>query len=173
MVPVDPILPVFWLGMAHLYVRAPGPGAIIGLVERFSHPNVCNVSVTPADYKTGFRCVMVADCNTDSLAIYLATSLRDIVYTINCTAHQMHIACFFPDGNVDKNLIVEHALHRIPLVRYFQIKKLLEQLHLPLWLLKLQKLKSVSYDTVQVLDQRDLLVEPGDVVYTTQVNNPD
>ena len=39
--------------MQHLYVRAPGPGAIIQLVERFVGSGTWSIAVTPADVKTG------------------------------------------------------------------------------------------------------------------------
>ena len=162
--------------MQHLYVRAPGPGAIIRLVERFVGSGTCHVAITPADIKTGYRCVVLSECDAPLLAEHLATSLRDPVFLIDESAVRLRIfrvLCTKEDAANEPEALVDLRLHPFVLLRQYHVRQALRSAGLPLWKLKLNRLKHVSYETVRVLDQRDLLVEAPDVIYTAQVNNPD
>lgn len=162
--------------MQQLYVRAPGPGAIIRLVERFVGSETCHIAVSPADIKTGYRCVVLSECDSPSVAEHLATSLRDTVFLIDESADRIRIVRVMPtkdDAANEPETLVDLRLHPFVLLRQYRVRQALRCAGLPLWKLKLNRLKHVSYETVRVLDQRDLLVEAPDVIYTAQVNNPD
>lgn len=162
--------------MQHLYVRAPGPGAIIRLVERFVGSGTWSIAVTPADVKTGYRCVVLSECDTLSMAEHLATSLQDSVYLLHEAADRLRIVRVSStkvDTAANSELVVDIGVHRFVLLRQYRIRQALRSAGLPLWKLKLHRLRHVSYETVRVLDQRDLLVEAPDVIYTAQANIPD
>lgn len=162
--------------MQHLYVRAPGPGAIIRLVERFFGSGTWSIAVTPADIKTGYRCVILSECDAPSVAEHLATSLRDSVYLIDESADRLRIVRVTStnvDAAANSKLVTDIGLHPFVLLRQYRVRQALRSAGLPLWKLKLHRLRHVSYETVRVLDQRDLLVEAPDVMYTAQANIPD
>jgi hypothetical protein len=162
--------------MQHLYVRAPGPGAIIRLVERFVGSGTWSIAVTPADIKTGYRCVILSDCDATSVAEHLATSLRDSVFVIDESADRLRIDRVTSSNDVadtNSESLVDIRLHPFVLLRQYRVRQALRSAGLPLWKLKLHRLRHVSYETVRVLDQRDLLVEAPDVIYTAQANIPD
>ncbi len=157
--------------MQVLYVRAPGPGAIIRLVERYEGNGTWCVSVTPADLRTGFRCVVPSECDVTSLAEHLTTCLRDSVYLIDQTTEHLRIVKLGHTDDsavIDRESVVDIRLHPFFLIRQQRIRKALTNAGLPHWISKLHRLRHVSYETVAVLDQRDLLVEAPDVVYTAQ-----
>ena len=162
--------------MQHLYVRAPGPGAIIRLVERFVGSGTWSIAITPADVKTGYRCVVLSECDASSMAEHLATGLQDSVYLIDESADRLRIVRVSStkvDAAANSKLVTDIDLHPFVLLRQYRVRQALSSAGLPLWKLKLNRLKHVSYETVRVLDQRDLLVEAPDVIYTAQANIPD
>jgi hypothetical protein len=162
--------------MQHLYVRAPGPGAIIRLVERFVASGTWSIAVTPADVKTGYRCVVLSECDASSMAEHLATSFQDSVFVIDESADRLRIVRVSStkvDAAANSKLVTDIDLHPFVLLRQYRVRQALSSAGLPLWKLKLNRLKHVSYETVRVLDQRDLLVEAPDVIYTAQANIPD
>lgn len=162
--------------MQVLYVRAPGPGAIIRLVERFALSGTWSVLVTPADVKSGYRCVVTFELELLSLANHLATSLGDDVYILEEISDRLRIVRITPNCDiVDINAqpLVDVRLGSFALTRQHRIRKALTGAGLPLWKLKLHRLRHVPYETVRVLDQRDLLVEAPDVMYTAQGTTPE
>lgn len=162
--------------MQYLYARAPGPGAIIGLVKRFVGSGACSVAVTPADLATGYRCVILSECAAPSVGEYLATSLRDSVFVIDDSVDRLRIYRVSPsidDMTVNRESLVDLHLHPFVLLRQYRIRNAIVKAGLPLWILRINRLRHVSYETVRVLDQRDLLVEAPDVIYIAHVNIPE
>ena len=159
-----------------IYVRAPGPGAIIRLAERFAGTEPWMIAVTPADAKTGYRCVTLSGCDADAFACHLATSLMDIVYIIELTSGQLLITSLVyvdSDVTVARQTIIDQALPQLTLIGSLTAKRTLKRTGLPLWAITIERLKRIPYETIAVLDQRDLLVEAPDVVYIAQGNTPE
>ena len=159
-----------------IYVRAPGPGAIIRLAERFAGTEPWMIAVTPADAKTGYRCVTLSGCDADAFACHLATSLMDIVYLIELSSGRLMMTsfvCVASDVTVARQTIVDQALPQLTFLSSLAAKRTLKRAGLPLWAITIERLKRISYETIAVLDQRDLLVEAPDVVYIAQGNTPE
>ena len=159
-----------------IYVRAPGPGAVIRLAERFAGTEPWLIAVTPADTKTGYRCVTLSGCDTAAFTCHLATSLMDIVYVIELASRRLMITSFVYDSNdvtVAQQTIVDQGLPQLALLGNLTAKRTLKRAGLPLWAITVERLKRIPYETIAVLDQRDLLVEAPDVVYIAQGNTPD
>lgn len=162
--------------MQHLYVRAPGPGAIIALLNRFAGSDVWEVSITPADARTGYRCVTLNSGDSVAFAGFLTECLQDTVYVLAVADARFEIIELKLSKNgvdVARCSLHDKALPSIPFLRDHSIKNVLKQLCLPLWVTNLNRLKSVPYETIRVLDQRDLLVEAPDVIYTAQADIAD
>ena len=162
--------------MNHIYVRAPGPGAIIRLLDRFSNSEPWTISVTPADVLTGYRCVMVTGVDLAGFANYLSMCLRDNVLLVETSPERLLVTqCSHSDTQhiSGQTLFIELQISKLPILRDYQVKRALKSARLPGWVIKLKHLKAVSYETIAVLDQRDLLVEAQDVLYTSQGNIPD
>jgi hypothetical protein len=156
-----------------IYARAPGPGAIIRLAERFSGSEPWTISVTPADAKTGYRCVTLSGCDVAEFARHLATSLTDTVYVIDVSPRRLLITAYLladADAGVSCQTIVDLPLPRFTIVGKLVVGRTLRREGLPLWAITLERLRRVPYATIAVLDQRDLLVEAPDVVYIAQGN---
>ncbi|MFM2414180.1 MAG: hypothetical protein RJB05_1356 [Armatimonadota bacterium] len=162
-----------------IYARAPGPGAIIRLAERFSGSEPWSISVTPADAKTGYRCVTLSGCDVAEFARHLATSLTDTVYVIDVSPRRLLITAYLlvdadadadADADVSCQTIVDLPLPRFTIVGKLVVGRTLRHEGLPLWAITLERLRRVPYATIAVLDQRDLLVEAPDVVYIAQGN---
>jgi hypothetical protein len=156
-----------------IYARAPGPGAIIRLAERFSGFESWTISVTPADAETGYRCVTMSGCDVAAFARHLANSLLDVVYVIDVSPRRLLITvCLLADADVDVSCqtIVDLPLPRFAILGKLVVKRTLIRKGLPLWAITLERLRRVPYATIAVLDQRDLLVEAPDVVYIAQGN---
>jgi hypothetical protein len=77
------------------------------------------------------------------------------------------------DVAYEGTLVVDVRVSSLPIIGYHQVSRAMKSARLPSWVTKLKHLKAVPYETVAVLDQRDLLVEAGDVRYTAQGNMPD
>ena len=110
------------------------------------------------------------------MAEHLATSLQDSVYLLHEAADRLRIVRVSStkvDTAANSELVVDIGVHPFVLLRQYRIRQALRSAGLPLWKLKLHRLRHVSYETVRVLDQRDLLVEAPDVIYTAQANIPD
>jgi len=162
--------------MEYLYVRAPGPGAIIRLVERFGGAEAWNIAVTPADVHSGFRCVILSECDPRSFATFLASCLGDSIFLIEDSETRVRIdkvTVTSDAAEISSQSVIDIRLSPIRLFRSLGIRQALRRAGLPLWLLRIRRLRRVSYETVQVLDQRDLLVEAPDVIYTAKANIPD
>ena len=162
--------------MNHIYVRAPGPGAIIRLMERFAGAEPWRISITPADVQTGYRCVSVTGYEASKFASHLAMSLADIVYVVDTSSGSLQVTKYSPvdsDGSCVVTSLISLQVSPIPILAAYQIKQALKRATLPVWVIKLKQLRPIPYETIAVLDQRDLLVEAGDVQYTSQGNIPD
>jgi hypothetical protein len=162
--------------MQYIYARAPGPGAVILLFERFSGTEPWEISVTPADVQSGYRCLSVSLPEPVSFANYLAMCLRDTVFALDVSNGQLHVTQHDYDKHdvIDKGTVtIDIRISSLPILGHHQISRALKSAGLPCWVTKLKHLKPVPYETVAVLDRRDLLVEAGDVRYTAQGNMPD
>ena len=159
-----------------IYARALGPGAIIRLAERFAGTEPWMIAVTPADPKTGYRCVTLSGCDVPMFASHVAMSLRDTVYVIDVSPGRLLITAYLladADAGVSCQTIVDLPLPRFAILGKLVVKRTLRRKGLPLWAITLQRLRRVPYATIAVLDQRDLLVEAPDVVYIAQGNTPE
>ncbi len=159
-----------------IYARALGPGAIIRLAERFSGSEPWMISVTPADAKTGYRCVTLSGCDEAAFARHLAKSLLDAVYVIDVSPRRLLITAYLladADAGVSCQTIVDLPLSRFAILGKLVVKRTLRRKGLPLWAITFERLRRVPYATIAVLDQRDLLVEAPDVVYFAQGNIPE
>jgi len=154
-----------------IYARAPGPGAIIRLAERFSGSEPWKIFVTPADPKTGYRCVTLSGSDTAAFARHLVTSLTDTVFVIDVSSRRLLITAYLvadADAGVSCQTIVDLPLPRFTIVGKLVVGRTLSSKGLPLWAITLERLRRVPYETIAVLDQRDLLVEAPDVIYIAQ-----
>ena len=159
-----------------IYVRAPGPGAVIRLAERFAGTEAWMIAVTPADPKTGYRCVTLSGCDADAFASHLATSLMDIVYLIELSSGRLMITSLVyvdSDVTVARQTTVDKALPQLVLLSDLTAKRTFKRAGLPLWAITIERQKRIPYETIAVLDERDLLVEAPDVVYIAQGNTPE
>jgi hypothetical protein len=162
--------------MQYIYVRAPGPGAVIRLLERFSGAEPWEISVTPADVHSGYRCLSVSLSEPAAFANYLAMCLRDTVFVVETSNWRLRVMQHDHDKSdvaYEGTLVVDVRVSSLPIIGYHQVSRAMKSASLPSWVTKLKHLKAVPYETVAVLDQRDLLVEAGDVRYTAQGNMPD
>jgi len=154
-----------------IYARAQGPGAIIRLAERFAGTDPWMVAVTPADAKTGYRCVTVSGCEVAAFARHLATSLTDTIYIIDMSSRRLLITAYSKtdgDADISCQTMADLPLHQVAILGKLVVKRTLRRICLPLWVNKLDGLRRVPYETIAVLDQRDLLVEAPDVIYIAQ-----
>lgn len=162
--------------MLYIYVRAPGPGAVIRLLERFSGVAPWEISVTPADLHSGYRCLSVSLTDHVAFSNYLARCLRDAVFIVDASNGRLQVTQYDHDNSdapAKGTCTIDIRVSSLPLIRHRQVTRALKSASLPSWVTRLKHLKAVSYETVAVLDQRDLLVEAGDVRYTAQGNMPD
>ena len=162
--------------MQCIYARAPGPGAVIRLLERFSGTEPWEISVTPADVQSGYRCLSVSLTEPVSFANFLAKCLRDTVFIVDASTGRLQVTQYSHDKSeapVKGVCTIDIRVSSLPLIGHLQVTRALKSASLPSWVTKLKHLKDVPYETVSVLDQRDLLVEAGDVRYTAQGNMPD
>jgi len=162
--------------MQYIYVRAPGPGAVIRLLERFSGVEPWEISVTPADVHSGYRCLSVSLTEPVAFANYLAMCLRDTVFVVNASNGRLQVTQHDHDKSdvaAEGILSMDMRVSSLPVIGHRQVTRALKSASLPSWVTKLKHLKAVPYETVAVLDQRDLLVEAGDVRYTARGNMPD
>jgi hypothetical protein len=100
----------------------------------------------------------------------------DIVYVIELASRRLMITSFVYDSNdvtVAQQTIVDQGLPQLALLGNLTAKRTLKRAGLPLWAITVERLKRIPYETIAVLDQRDLLVEAPDVVYIAQGNTPD
>jgi hypothetical protein len=142
-------------------------------MQRFSGDLKWSIQVTPADPSTGYRCVNVAGVDEYVFAEHLARSLMDIVFVVDHTKTRLHITKFameMHDGTVHVSTAVDRSLTLPVLLPNVVLRAALKGEGLPLWVCTLQRLRRVSYDTVAVLDQRNLLVEAPDVIFEAEGN---
>lgn len=133
------------------------------------------IAVTPADPKTGYRCVTLSGCDADAFACHLATSLMDIVYLIELSSGRLMITSLVyvdSDVTVARQTTVDKALPQLVLLSDLTAKRTFKRAGLPLWAITIERQKRIPYETIAVLDERDLLVEAPDVVYIAQGNTP-
>jgi hypothetical protein len=100
----------------------------------------------------------------------------DIVYVIELLSGRLMITSFVYDSNdvtVAQQTTVDQALPQLALLGNLNAKRTLKRVGLPLWAITVDRLRRIPYETIAVLDQRDLLVEAPDVVYIAQGNTPD
>lgn len=159
--------------MQYIYVRAPGPGAVIRLLERFASSHSWSIEITPADSVTGYRCVSVTGANPSDFAVHLSMSLSDTVFIIDIEPTRVRIASISISATAQSPsecVIAEKRINAPSILRNVPLRSTLKQAGLPTWVCRLPQLRKVRYETVAVLDQRDLLVEAPDVVFVTEGN---
>jgi hypothetical protein len=111
-----------------------------------------------------------------AFANYLAMCLRDTVFVVNASNGRLQVTQHDHDKSdvaVEGILSMDMRVSSLPVLGHRQVTRALKSASLPSWVTKLKHLKAVPYETVAVLDQRDLLVEAGDVRYTARGNMPD
>jgi hypothetical protein len=145
-------------------------------LERFSGVAPWEISVTPADLHSGYRCLSVSLSEQVGFATYLARCLRDNVFIVDASNGRLKVTQYDhdnSDSSAEGICTIDVRVSSIPLIGHRQVTRALKSASLPSWVTKLKHLKAVPYETVAILDQRDLLVEAGDVRYTAQGNMPD
>lgn len=160
-----------------VYARAPGPGALLGLLERWpAGISEQVILITVADERSGYRMVQLQCNEPEALCRYLSQSLQDDVLWVDLldsTGLVYEIRCYTP-GIPVASIVLERSnlpINSLPFLAKRHIRSVFRKHGLPCWFLDMPRCRRIPYVTICVLDTRNLLVEQKFTVYEIDLTN--